>query len=210
MKNILILLVVFLLVGCEKAPEAPKAEVKEASTPKTQETDSKNRITLDTKNSVIKWIGTKIRGRHNGTVKIKEGNIIVNNKKVVGGEFIIDMDTIEVLDLTGKDKAKLEKHLRDVDFFEVSKFPTSKFVITEISNADEKGEVKVTGNLEIKGITKSITFPAKIEFSEDGKLVTGKANFNINRQLWGITYKGMADNAINDEVNLELDLKANL
>lgn len=208
MKLSLILLLTLFIANCEKAPDAPKAEVKEAETPKSEVTGTK--ASLDTQASVIKWIGTKLKGRHNGTIKVKEGNILVNNKKIVGGEFVIDMDTIEVLDLTGKDKAKLEGHLRSEDFFEIAKYPTSKFVVTSISEPNEKGEVQVTGNLEMKGITKSITFPAKIEISQDGKVATAKANFNINRQLWGITYKGMADNAINDEVNLELDLKANL
>lgn len=209
MKYTLLLILTITVLNCEKAPEAPKAKVQEPVAP-AQQAATGNKITLDTQKSVIKWIGTKLKGRHNGTIKIKEGSVIINQKKVVGGEFIIDMDTIEVSDLTGKDKAKLEGHLRSEDFFEIAKFPTSKFVVTSVSEPNQTGEVQVTGNLEMKGITKSITFPAKIQFSEDGKVVTAKANFNINRQLWGITYKGMADNAINDEVNLELDLIANL
>ncbi len=208
MKYTLLLILAISFFNCKKAPDAPKAEVKEPTSSEKEIQGSK--VSLDTQNSVIKWIGTKVKGRHNGVIKIKEGNIILNEKKVVGGEFVIDMDTIEVLDLTGKDKAKLEKHLRSEDFFEVSKFPTSKFVATTLSDPNEKGEVQVTGNLEMKGITKSITFPAKIQFSEDGKKVTAKANFNIDRQLWGISYKGMADNLISDEINLDLDLTANL
>lgn len=207
MRYIILSILTFFILNCEKAPNAPKAEVNEPAP--VAEAQGK-KVTLDTQKSVIKWIGTKLKGRHNGTIKVKEGVVILNQEKVVGGEFIIDMDTIEVSDLTGKDKAKLEGHLRSEDFFEIAKFPTSKFVVTSISEPNESGEVQVTGNLEMKGITKSITFPAKIQFSQDKKTVSAQANFNINRQLWGITYKGMADNAINDEVNLELDLTASL
>ncbi len=207
-KKIFLIVFIFSLVyNCEKPPEAPKAEAKEPTSP-TSVSQGVN-VKLDTEKSQIKWIGTKLKGKHNGTIKISEGTVILSNQKVIGGNFTIDMNSIVVLDLTGKDKAKLEGHLKTGDFFETDKFPYSKFVITSVKDG-ENGEIMVTGNLEMKGITKSISFPAKVTFSEDKKSVTATANFNINRQEWGITYKGMADNAINDEVNLGLELFASL
>jgi hypothetical protein len=49
-----------------------------------------------------------------------------------------------------------------------------------------------------------ITFPAKLEVGADK--VFGKADFKVDRKLWEITYAGMAEDAIKDEVALELEL----
>ncbi|HNH07250.1 MAG TPA: YceI family protein, partial [Leptospiraceae bacterium] len=68
------------------------------------------------------------------------------------------------------------------------------------------GAVTVTGNLDIKGISKSVSFPAKITYAADKKTGSAKANFNINRKLWKIEYPGKPDDLIRDEVNIDLDL----
>lgn len=68
----------------------------------------------------------------------------------------------------------------------------------------------VTGNLTLKDITKSITFPAKIAMAENQ--VTADANFNIDRTQWGIVYgndKSLGDKMIASEVNMQLHLVAN-
>lgn len=205
MKKILILSLALGLTYCEKAPEAPKAEAKAAvEAPKVEGTS----VGLDLTKSTVKWIGTKLKGKHNGTVKIADGNILVKDNKVVGGKFSLDMTSIDDVDMKDdpKMKAKLEGHLKSEDFFNVEKFPKATFEITSIT--EEGASVNVTGNLTIKDITKSVTFPAKITYGADKKPVSATANFNINRQLWNITYPGQPDNLIKDEINLDLNLSA--
>ena len=205
MKKILILSLALGLTYCEKAPEAPKAEAKAAvEVPKVEGTS----VGLDLTKSTVKWIGTKLKGKHNGTVKIADGNILVKDNKVVGGKFSLDMTSIDDVDMKDdpKMKAKLEGHLKSEDFFNVEKFPKATFEITSIT--EEGASVNVTGNLTIKDITKSVTFPAKITYGADKKPVSATANFNINRQLWNITYPGQPDNLIKDEINLDLNLSA--
>jgi polyisoprenoid-binding protein YceI len=205
MKKILILTLALGLSYCEKAPDAPKAEAKPAvEAPKTVGTS----LSLDLTKSSVKWIGTKLKGKHNGTVKIADGSIIVKDNKIVGGKFSLDMTSIENVDMKDdpKMKAKLEGHLKSEDFFNVEKFPKANFEITAIT--EEGTSANVTGNLTIKDITKSVTFPAKINYSADKKPVSATANFNINRQLWNITYPGQPDNLIKDEINLDLNLSA--
>ncbi len=206
MKKILILALALGLTYCEKAPEAPKAETKApVETAKVAGTS----VGLDLTKSTVKWIGTKLKGKHNGTIKIADGNILVKDNKVVGGKFSLDMATIDNVDMKddAKMKAKLEGHLKSEDFFNVEKFPKATFEITSISE-ETAGSVNVTGNLTIKDVTKGVTFPAKITYSADKKPVSATANFNINRQLWGITYPGQPDNLIKDEINLDLNLTA--
>jgi len=49
-----------------------------------------------------------------------------------------------------------DDHLRSADFFDVEKFPTMTFKSTSIQNAG-KGKYKLTGNLTVRGITKTVT-----------------------------------------------------
>ena len=205
-KLLLSILTVVLVVNCEKAPEAPKAVTNESKPAAEAPKPAGTPVPLDLKKSALKWIGTKVTGKHNGTIKISEGNILVNENKVVGGKFTLDMATIEDLDLKGEMKTKLETHLKSEDFFEVAKHPKASFEIASISEPGADGAVTVTGNLDIKGISKPVSFPAKITYAADKKTGSAKANFNINRKLWKIEYPGKPDDLIRDEVNIDLDL----
>lgn len=211
-KNLIIVLIVLLSAAynCKKAPDAEKAEISPEKNTTEMEQPAGESFKLDTEGSVIKWIGTKVTGRHNGVVKIKSGEIFVENDKITGGNFIIDMTTIEDQSLEGELKQKLETHLKDTDFFEVQKYPEAKFVVTSVEPLEEADQYKVTGNLTMKGITKGVTFTSTIKKNEANKPTSATANFNIDRQLWGIIYKGKADDLIANEINLDLDLKTKL
>lgn len=110
----------------------------------------------NTKESVIRWEGRKLFGGHWGDVLIKSGNLEFKNNKLSGGSFVIDMNSIVVLDLDENGgKSKLEGHLRSDDFFSVDKYPTSEFVITNVKDR-KNNKYEITGDLTIKGITHSI------------------------------------------------------
>jgi len=61
---------------------------------------------------------------------------------------------------------------------------------------------QVTGNLDLHGVEKSITFPAHIEVGDGSAKAT--ASFKINRKDFGITHAGMAEDLIKDDVLLEM------
>jgi polyisoprenoid-binding protein YceI len=202
--TILFISLTLSLTNCQKPPEAPKANAAESN----QVTEPKGTsISLNLEKSIIKWIGTKVTGKHNGTIKISEGSITVDGSNITGGKFVIDMASISNEDLKDAEKrGKLEGHLKSEDFFDVAKFPTAKFEITSVTAPDVDGATNITGNLEIKGITKSITFPAKITFDANKKPVSATANFNIDRTQWNVIYKGMANDIISNDINLDLNL----
>ena len=102
--------------------------------------------------------------------------------------------------------AKLGEHLKSPDFFDVAKYPKASFTFASIAaKAGEKGAThEVTGELELRGVKKTVTFPAKVTFGDAG--VDASATFKINRQDFGITYAGMADDLIKDDVVLDLKL----
>lgn len=159
---------------------------------------------IDTNASIIEWGASKVTGSHNGTVNLKSGSLTADGEIITGGKFVIDMPTIEDKDMTGEYKEKLEGHLKDTDFFEVGKFPEGTFEIASVIKTENAYDVR--GNLTLKGISKGITFPANVVF-ENGKPSSATGTAEINRQQWGIVYKGMPDDLINDTINLKLDLK---
>ncbi len=58
------------------------------------------------------------------------------------------------------DNEKRDQHLLTPDFFNVEKYPTINFVSTSIKKSSGNN-YKITGNLTINGITKSVTLDAK-------------------------------------------------
>ena len=155
--------------------------------------------------SSIAWLAKKVTGEHNGTVGISAGALNVNGNKLIGGNFTIDLKTIKALDITDPGyNQKFIGHITSGDFFEIEKFPTASFVITKVAGN------QVTGNLTIKGITKSITFPAEIAVK--GGKVSAKANITIDRTDFNIKYgskkffDSIGDKAIYDDFALTVSL----
>ena len=74
--------------------------------------------------SNIKWIGSKVTESHYGTINIDRGVLQINEEgELVGGEFVIDMNSLLCTDIENEIyKKKLEDHLKDEDFFDVEKF----------------------------------------------------------------------------------------
>src|SRR6185503_8306340 len=100
----------------------------------------------------------------------------------------------------------LTKHLQTPDFFDVAKFPQATFTSTDIKPGGEKGASHtITGNFQLHGVTKSISFPATISATGEG--VSVESTFAINRKDFGINFAGAADNAIRDNVVMTLHIK---
>ena len=198
MKNLLLIIAGgALLIACEKPPVAQKAEA--AATAPVAKAEGKE-YQIDVAKSSIAWIGTKKIGKHNGTIALKSGSVFVKNGAIVAGKFIADMKTIDDKDLTGENHAKLVKHLKSPDFFDVEQFPEGIFEITSVSGKT------INGNLTLKGKPYGISFEADVVFEKEAPR-SAKTSFNIDRTKWGIVYPGMPDNLINDTINLTLDLK---
>ncbi len=169
-------------------------------------------LNVDTEQSVIKWDGYKVTGKHNGTVDLKSGNLEFDGEQLVGGNFTMDMTSITVLDLTGNYKAKLEGHLKSDDFFGVEKHPTAKFEITRVVSRGTPGDYKVEGDLTVKGITKPIRFNAKV--TEENGVKVARADMKLDRTDYNVRYgsgsffDNLGDKTIYDEFDLSVELVA--
>ncbi|SMC78650.1 YceI family protein [Pedobacter africanus] len=164
---------------------------------------------VDLEKSSITWLGKKLTGSHNGTIDLQSGSLLFDGKKLSGGNFVINMTTIKDADKS----ARLEGHLKADDFFGTDKFATSTFVIKKVAAA-AANQVNVTGDLTIKGVTNSITFPATVTWNADGSVSATAEKVTVDRTKFGIKYrsKGMfpdvGDKMIYDDFELSVKLVA--
>ncbi len=159
-------------------------------------------LTLDP-TSTVGFVGSKVTGKHEGKFEKVTGSITLAGGKPEGGKIAIEVDVSSLK----SDNEKLVGHLKSADFFDVAKFPKATFTSTEIKAGGEKGATHtVSGELELHGAKKNISFPATITVSADS--VSGTAEFSISRKDFNIVYPGKPDDLIRDDVVLKLALKA--
>ena len=105
---------------------------------------------------------------------------------------------------------KRDQHLRSPDFFSAKQFPVITFKSTKVSMKEGKEDMlKVTGDLELLGVKKSITVDVAITGKgkgQQGESVIGfESVFTINRSEFGMTY-GAA--AVSDDIRLIVTIEA--
>jgi len=163
--------------------------------------------------SDVHWWGYKVAkseaSSHDGTVKVKSGDMIMKGNNLIGGSFVLDMTSISSTDLSGEYQQKLNGHLKNGDFFEVEKFPTASFKITSVKkNNDKIYNSLVTGNLTVKGKTNPVTFPAKIAYSK-GVVSLVSDKFAFDRQKFDVAYKStMQDVFVKDDIEMLVKVTA--
>lgn len=193
------LLVFFLFTAaCGDVGDAPEARTGEAVAAAQHVGTA---LPVDTTQSTLAWKAAKVTRAHDGGFRVFDGAILVDGEAVTGARFNIDTRSI------WSDSERLTSHLKSDDFFEVETYPKATFETVEIVPADSAGATHlVTGNLTMHGQTRAVTFPATITM-DDGAVRT-RADFLIDRTQWGINYKGKADDLIENDVRLLIDVVA--
>ncbi|WP_339665074.1 YceI family protein [Maribacter arcticus] len=156
--------------------------------------------------STVTWKGYKVTGEHNGSIKLKSGFLEMKGKKLIGGEFVVDMTTLSNNDLAaGQGKEKLEGHLKSADFFGVDANPNSKLVFTSVKPMNENSYT-VTGDLTIKGISKPVTLVVSMfENKATATIKVDRTKYDIKYGS-GSFFDDLGDKAIYDEFDLVVDL----
>jgi polyisoprenoid-binding protein YceI len=165
-------------------------------------------ITADTTQSNIRWYGEELTGKtHFGNLSFKAAQIEVQDGVITSGNFIVDMSSLSVEDLSGGGKTKLEGHLRSDDFFSVDKNPEAKLKITQKAKV-ESGVQKLYGELSIKGIQHPIdlTMTFRDNNSAIAQLTFDRSKYNV-RFRSGSFFENLGDKLILDDIRLEVSLK---
>jgi polyisoprenoid-binding protein YceI len=144
-------------------------------------------LKVDAAQSLVSWHIAKLTGTHTGTLKVFLGKLTVQRKKLTGGWILIDMNTLDVTDLSQPNKQKLETNLKSDNFFDTGRYTVARFDITEVnySTAPDSSTVTISGNLTMHGVTKKIDFKAGI-LKNSGDELIARADVNINRRDWNI------------------------
>jgi polyisoprenoid-binding protein YceI len=185
-----------------------------ASSAFAQLTDGK--FNIDYKASTISWHGEKVTGSgHDGTIRVSSGQVTVAKGNLSAGKLKVDMNGITCTDLTdAESNSNMINHLKSADFFNTAAFPDANFEIVSVkAEADKSGNThKITGKFTIKGITKEITFPAKVTGTATQVNING--TFNLDRAQFDVKYgsssffDSLGDKAINNDIRLTFNLVA--
>ena len=160
--------------------------------------------------SLIRWYGEELTGKtHFGNLSFKEGQIELQDGLIIGGNFVVNMTSLSVEDLSGGAKARLEGHLRSDDFFSVDKYPEATLKITQ--KAKDEGDVqKLFGELTIKGIKHDVDFSIILvdKKTATANLTFDRSKYNV-RFRSGSFFENLGDKLILDDIRMEVSLQWN-
>lgn len=210
-RSLVFAVLLLTVVACRESElkDKPAAEVTETSattattdTSVTQPTGATTTAKVIKERSKIEWVGAKVTRDHKGSFQNFDGTIEYAGTTPQKVSFDIDLNSIQ------SDDEKLTGHLKSPDFFDVAKFPKATFTSTSLAPAEAGAPAGTThmlrGTLDLHGVQKEVVVPVKAEQTADGVRTTSE--FTINRHDWGISYRGMADDLIKDNVLIKLDL----
>jgi polyisoprenoid-binding protein YceI len=211
MKNSLLPLLLLALMACTQTPKET-VETGEALPAGTEVNTTARQYLADTESSSLRWTGSEglasIVEDHYGFMPISSGIIRVEGQSF-SGSFEVAVAGLTVTDITKESSnKKLTDHLLGADFLDAGQFPTASFEIVETA-ATATDSIAITGNLTMKGVTKSITFPALVTVADSA--FSAKSAFYINRKDWNMHYRteqSLGDKLIRPEVLLEINLVA--
>lgn len=204
-----------LLASCDSAPKGDAAAVTDAATPTAAVGDTLN---VDTATTVVNFTGNGVGKNHPGHFKVTSGTVAIKGKELTGGSFTIDINSMTMHESGEFITGKLRPHLLSPDFFDAAAFPAASFEITAVepytatagdSSVVAGANMKISGNLKLKDVVKNVTFPAKVDITDNS--VSAVANFDIDRTLWGMNYgndAALKDKMISPTVNMALNIQA--
>ncbi len=199
-----------MLLGCIEDDGKDKVEALVEAVPTPSEeivatpppADGRSFV-VDPTTSQIQALGAKVTAKHPVVFSDFSGAIDVNKGVVQRLTFAVRTASLEA------DHPKLTKHMKNEDFLWVDKFPEATFQSTKVAaGSDAPGMTHtLTGTLTIRGQSRQVSFPARLEVANQE--VVANTEFVINRQDFGISYPGRADDLVQDNVVLTIALRAN-
>ncbi|RID89078.1 polyisoprenoid-binding protein [Peribacillus asahii] len=154
-------------------------------------------------------------------------HMMVSKVKGQFDSYTADVEAVDLADLTTAsiafkfDVASIntrsedrDNHLKSADFFDVETYPTIDFKSTNITKAGD--DYKVTGDLTIKGVTKTVTFD--VEFGGKGTNPWGievygfEATAKINREEFDLTWNAALETGgvlVGKDIRINVELEIN-
>ncbi|MGX7677833.1 YceI family protein [Jatrophihabitans sp. DSM 45814] len=174
-------------------------------------TDITGDYTLDVAHSRVGFVArhamvTKVRGGFNdftGTLHL-DGNDPTKSSAQL---------SIEVASIDTRNEQR-DGHLRTNDFFDAPAHPQITFTSTSVEKLDDEN-FRVTGDLTIKGITKSVTIDweyAGVATDPFGNVRVGfEGKATLNRSDFGVAFNAALETGgvlVSEKINLEFEISA--
>jgi len=197
-------ILILAVAACDDDPAKGKTQVSAAApVASTAAPASAVKYAFSNADSQIGFVGAKVTRKHEGSFQTFTGTVSLVDNDPTKSSVVAEIDVASLK----ADQDKLTTHLKTPDLLDAVKYPKATFTSTSLAPGGDKGATHtVTGNLQLHGVTKSITFPATVKAS--GDTVEVDAEFAINRKDFGVVYPGMPDDLIKDDVLLKLHLHA--
>ena len=160
--------------------------------------------------SYLRWYGEELTGKtHFGNLSFKKAQINLQDGVITSGNFLVNMTSLTVEDLSGGGKAKLTSHLKSDDFFSVEKHPEAILTITQKAKV-ENGVQSLVGELTIKGIHHPVEFTMTLgdNNSANAQLTFDRSKYEV-RFRSGSFFENLGDKLILDDIKLEAKLQWN-
>ena len=207
-----------ILEGGIEAAEAAGLEITRGRPASAEPAVPQGAVPLDLKESLVEWTGRNLLNKHFGTVAIDSGHLEFADARLVAGEFVIDLRQLTCTDLAGTELHDvLIHHLHNEDFFDVVNHPTARFVITGTDTVADSTpgapNLRIEGNLTLRGVTEPIEFLASAGITLEGK-AAAQTTFSIDRTRWGVLYgsgkffRRLAGHLVNDHIDFQLRILA--
>ena len=149
---------------------------------------------------------TKVRGSFNEF----EGTAVLDGANPANSHAEV---TIKAASIDTRN-AQRDEHLRSNDFLAMQEHPEITFTSTGARQVDDT-TFELTGDLTIRGVTKSITIPFTFEGAAKDPFGNLRAGFEgsvaINRKDWGVAWNAALEGGgvlVSDRVTLEFEISA--
>jgi polyisoprenoid-binding protein YceI len=152
---------------------------------------------------------TTVKGRFadvRGTLSIDEGRPAASLVEIELAAASIDTRT-----------EQRDQHLRSADFLDAANFPVITFRSRRIEGAAlrQGSELRVTGDLTIRGVTRDVTLEATYEGSGrdpwGGERVSFSATTKIDRRDFGLTWNAALETGgvlVSNEIKIHIEVQA--
>jgi polyisoprenoid-binding protein YceI len=139
-----------------------------------------------------------------------KGTIALDDTDLTNSHVEVEIDLKSI----NTKEPKRDDHLRSGDFFEVDKFPAMTFKSTKVERVDATN-YKVTGDLTIRGVTKSVELAVedagRVKDPWGGERAGFSAHTSISREAYGVKYNAALEAGgvvIGDKVDISLEIEA--
>ncbi len=146
-----------------------------------------------------------------GQFGIFDGELVLDGENPQNSRASINIDASSI----STSNTQRDDHLRSADFLDAENYPSLTFVSTGISY-EGGDEFVVTGDLTIRGTTRSVEFPIELQGTTTDPYGTEKIGFEgsttISRKDFGLTWNVALEAGgfmVSDKIKITLDVEAN-